>query len=429
MPGILVLGLGISGRAAAEFLLKKGHRVMGLDDRPTCFESLSDLTGKGLEVVSSPADLEWEAVELLVVSPGVPPSHPVYREALGRRIEVIGEAELAFQNLKQRAVAITGTNGKTTVTLLVEHIFNAAGVKALSLGNVGNPLTLYLLNPDPDAVLVVELSSYQLETMRSAAFDAGVILNITPDHLDRYPSMEAYAQTKCRLQQLMKPGSDGHFFVSEQVKREFSHCLGAGYQVYCSFGESIESILPLEYRERGGHDIENAMAAWALCRCFGVTREQFCEGLKTFQKPRHRIEFVADIGGVRFFDDSKGTNIDAVVHAVKAMKGPVILIAGGVDKGASYLPWKAAFADRVKRIIAIGQAAPKIYQELNPFFEMEIVDSLTTAVERSFSDAAEGDSVLLSPGCSSFDMFRDYAHRGEEFQKEVFSIKERRRKL
>lgn len=426
MRCVLVLGLGLSGKAAAEFLLSQGECVIGVDDRASSSENFSDLIAKGMKLLSSYEEIDWSQVKMLVVSPGVSPAHPLYRIALESGVEVIGEAELAFRHLRQRMIAITGTNGKTTVTLLTEHILKSAGIQAKALGNVGNPLTLYLVNPEPNAVLVVELSSYQLETMSTSVFDAAVVLNITPDHLDRYGSIQAYAQAKCHLQNLMKPGSEGAFFVSEQVRGAFGHLLRPGYAVYTSFRERIETILPLEYRGLGEHEIENAMAAWALCSPFGVTDEQFCQGIKTFRKPRHRIEFVADVDGVHFFDDSKGTNIDAVIHAVKAMKGPVILIAGGVDKGASYLPWKEAFADRVKRIIAIGEAAPKIYGELNPFFEMEIVDSLSTAVERSFCDAVKGDHILLSPGCSSFDMFRDYAHRGEEFQQKVLSIKERR---
>ena len=398
MRWVLVLGLGLSGKAAAEFLLSRGECVIGVDDRENSSENFSDLMAKGMKFLVSYEEIDWSQVKMLVVSPGVSPSHPLYQRALERGVEIIGEAELAFRHLTQRAIAITGTNGKTTVTLLTEHILKSAGLQAKALGNVGNPLTLYLVNPEPNAILVVELSSYQLETMSASVFDAAVVLNITPDHLDRYGSMEAYAQAKCHLQNLMKQGSKGAFFVSEQVRGAFGHLLKPGFAVYTSFRERIETILPLEYRELGEHEIENAMAAWALCSPFGVTDEQFCQGIKTFKKPRHRIEFVADVDGVHFFDDSKGTNIDAVIHAVKAMKGPVILIAGGVDKGASYLPWKEVFADRVKRIIAIGEAAPKIYGELNPFFEMEIVDSLSTAVERSFCDAVKGDYILLSRG-------------------------------
>jgi len=419
MQRALVLGLGVSGRAAVELLLAQGYHVIGADDKAGP-EQFNDLISRGMLLQSDPEAIEWAQINLFIVSPGISPMHPLYQAALLHQIEIVGEAELSFRNLSQPAVAITGTNGKTTVTLLVEHILNASGVKAKALGNVGSPLSVYALNPDPGSVIVAELSSYQLETMTTPVFDAAAILNITPDHLDRYSSMEEYAKAKCRLQDLLKPGYP--FFVSKQVACQFAHLLKPGYIVYKQ-SESVEEILPLEYRELGEHDIENAMAAWALCKPFKITVQQFRKGISTFTKPHHRIEFVATIDGVHFFDDSKGTNIDAVIRAVQTMKGPVILIAGGVDKGASYLAWKEVFSGKVKRIIAIGQAAPKIFQELNPFFEMEIVDSLSAAVKTSAVHAVKGDHVLLSPGCSSFDMFRDYAHRGEEFQRTVLSLR------
>ncbi|MBS0653413.1 MAG: UDP-N-acetylmuramoyl-L-alanine--D-glutamate ligase [Verrucomicrobia bacterium] len=419
MQCALVLGLGLSGKAAVELLFAQGYQVIGADDKADP-EQLRDLISRGLQLQSKSEDINWSLIKLFVVSPGISPKHPLYQAAAARGIEIVGEAELSFRSLSQPAIAITGTNGKTTVTLLIEHILNTSGIKAKALGNVGNPLSVYVLNPDPGAVIVAELSSYQLETMSVPVFDAAAILNITPDHLDRYASMEEYAKAKCRLQRLLKPGSP--FFVSQQVADGFAHLLKPGYIVYTQ-SESIEEILSQEYRELGEHDIENAMAAWALCKPFKISAEQFRKGLSTFKKPHHRIEFVADIEGVHFYDDSKGTNIDAVIRAVQTMKGPVILIAGGVDKGSSYLAWKEAFCGKVKRIVAIGQAAPKIFRELSPFFEMEIVGSLSAAVEASLRHAVKGDHVLLSPGCSSFDMFRDYAHRGEEFQRTVFSLR------
>jgi UDP-N-acetylmuramoylalanine--D-glutamate ligase len=188
-------------------------------------------------------------------------------------------------------------------------------------------------------------------------------------------------------------------------------------------GEKVECLIPMEYREMCRHDYENVLAAWVLCRPFSISSTQFCNALQTFKKPPHRIQFVREIEGVLFYDDSKGTNIDAVVQAVKGMKGAVILIVGGIDKGASYLLWKEHFSGKVKKMIAIGEAAPKIYNELHPYFNIELAESLASAVDIAAKDAKRGDSVLLSPGCSSFDMFRDYAHRGEEFQHYVQLIR------
>jgi UDP-N-acetylmuramoylalanine--D-glutamate ligase len=413
----LVLGLGSSGLAAAEFLIRQKAFVLGIDSTVSVLRTNPQvlyLQSLGLFVQQDSDPIDWSRVERLVVSPGIDPKHWIYREAIENGIAVTGEAELALPHFNKPLVAVTGTNGKTTVTLLAEHILNEAGIKAKALGNVGTALCSYLMNPGDEQAFVVELSSYQLETMHTPVFDAAVLLNITPDHLDRYASMEEYAKAKCRLQNVMKENAP--FFVQSQVASNFKHLL-QNFQLFDA--DNIESILPSVYREKGRHECENALAAWALCRPFCIAQEQFCHSLATFQKPPHRIEFVREREGVSYYDDSKGTNIDAVIQAVRAMKGPVILIAGGVDKGASYLLWKEAFADKVKKIIAIGQAAPKIYSELHPYFNVKRVETLHSAVMEATADAQSGDSVLLSPGCSSFDMFRDYAHRGEEFQRFV----------
>jgi UDP-N-acetylmuramoylalanine--D-glutamate ligase len=438
----LVLGLGLSGTAAAEFLLEQKKATIGIDSNRNLLqtnEEIRRLQAKGLLCQHDQEPIIWEEIELLVVSPGISQGHPIYQLAIQKGIKIIGEAELALPYFDCPLVGVTGTNGKTTVTLLVEHILNSAGIRAKALGNIGKPLCAYLLQPDNTEAFVVELSSYQLETMQTPVFDAAALLNITPDHLDRYANMQEYAQAKFRLQDLLKP--ERSFYIQSRTAHAFSFLLhhpqpklfGLETQchlycdrsaIYC--GEKIEFFLPLRYREMGEHDFENILAAWALCRPFCVTKEQFSKALETFNKPPHRIEFVEEIEGVLFYDDSKGTNIDAVIQAVKAMKNQVILIAGGLDKGASYLLWKDHFLGKVKQIIAIGQAAPKIYNELHPYFNIKLADSLASAVKTAAQDASRGDSVLLSPGCSSYDMFRHYAHRGEEFQRYVRSIEGRR---
>lgn len=324
---------------------------------------------------------------------------------------------------------MTGTNGKTTVTLLVEHVLNTAGIKALALGNVGTALCSYLMHPGDEEAFVVELSSYQLETMTTPVFDAGLILNITPDHLDRYKTLEDYARAKCRLEKLVQVKE--FFFVQDKVCCQFPELLssgrafGVGSASECSIwtdgasiveGDRVVCILPLHYRNDARHLMENRLAAWLLCRPFGIRQEQFIQALETFKIPPHRIEWVAEVEGVNYYDDSKGTNVDAVIQAVSSMSGPVVLIAGGVDKGSSYRVWLEPFKDRIKHIVTLGQAAPKMAQELSPFFPVTHVESLERAVEKAAQIATQGDCVLLSPGCSSFDMFRDYAHRGETFQ-------------
>ena len=434
----LVLGLGISGIAAARLLCKQGYQVIGRDSSSTVLEAkeIAQLQAVGMQCELDSAPLDWNQIRLVVVSPGISPKHPLYCAALKQGIDLIGEAELALPYFNKPLVAVTGTNGKTTVTLLVEHILKTSGIQAKALGNVGTALCDYLLAPGPEEAFVVELSSFQLETMRTPVFDAGVLLNITPDHLDRYENMQEYAKAKCHLQGLIK--KEQCFFVQKQIVEPFGSLLcSKSYQTFgteescdlwtdqaqMNYREKIECFLPIRYREMGRHDNENALAAWALCRSFSISNEQFCKALETFRKPPHRIQFIREVDGISFFDDSKGTNIDAVIHAVMAMKGQVVLIVGGVDKGASYLPWKEPFAGKVKQIIAIGAAAKKIYQEMHPHFNIKLADSLAMAVEAAVSCAERGDSVLLSPGCSSYDMFRNYAHRGEEFQHQVNLIR------
>ncbi len=420
----LVLGLGVSGIAAAEFLLRNGRVVVGVDDNRSHLQNspeIHKLQVQGLVVQPSCDPIDWSRVERLVVSPGISPKNPIYQEARKHQVPVIGEAELALPFFQKPLLAVTGTNGKTTVTLLTCHVLNSVGIKTKALGNVGQALCHYLLQPDDSEVFVVELSSFQLETMFTPVFESAVLLNITPDHLDRYTDMEAYAAAKCKLQYLMK--KDAPFYVQEQAAREFGKLLAAhNAMIFSSPGNSF-----FNYRDMKEHDYENAMAAWALCQGFSVTEKQFLRALETFKKPPHRVEFVREIDGVFYYDDSKGTNIDAVIKAVRAMKGPVILIAGGVDKGSSYLLWKDHFAGKVKQIIAIGQAAQKIYNELNPHFNVKLAETLDLAVQTAADDAKQGDTVLLSPGCSSYDMFRDYTHRGEAFQHCVYKLYEGRR--
>lgn len=406
----LVIGLGKSGLAAYELLLREGDEVVGVDDNAALIEKLA-LEGKKVEL-----NPDLQRFDRVILSPGIPPTNRFYQQAQSLGIEIIGEAELALSRLNQPCAAITGTNGKTTVTLLCEHILKASGRKARALGNVGTPLTSYLLEADRQDIIIVELSSFQLETMKTAVFDVGIILNITPDHLDRYTSMEEYALAKCRLQDLIKPA--GGFWVHESVQRDFTPLLKPNYQTY-GLESMIETILPNRYRDLGRHEKENVLAAWMICKTFGVDEATFLAAVETFKKPAHRIEFVATLNGVDYFDDSKGTNIDATIKAVEAMTGKIVLIAGGVDKGSSYAPWRKVFAGKVKKVLAIGQAAAKIARELEPEIEVEIVPTLQEAVQRAREKAEAGEAVLLSPGCSSYDMFRDYAHRGDEFKKFV----------
>lgn len=433
----LVLGLGLSGKSAIKLLISQGYEVVGVDRKDFAKdEAVHLLISQGVQIFREDEFIEETFFSLVIVSPGISLNHPLVCINLQKGSRVMGEVDFALQYLQQKAVAITGTNGKTTVTLLVEHVLKEAGLKARAVGNVGASLAEYCLNPDPEEILVVELSSYQLESLDLPVFEAAVLLNITPDHLDRYTDLNAYAQAKARLQYCLT--ATGSLYLNEQVIAEFSPLFltdffSLGWSNSCNFYVEEGKLwqeqncifqFPESYSLLGKHDYMNAAAAWLLCQKMGVSSELFIKALKTFAKPSHRIEFVKQVRGVSYYDDSKGTNIDAVIQAVSSLNSCLVLIAGGVDKGSSYLPWKEAFQGKVKKIFVLGQAATKISQELALFFNVEIVDSMEQAVLKAAGSADKGESVLLSPGCSSFDMFTDYAHRGREFQRCVQLLEE-----
>jgi UDP-N-acetylmuramoylalanine--D-glutamate ligase len=436
---VLVIGLGISGRSAVQFLLKRSALVSGVDQNRDLLANnteLASLREKGLKTYHASDAFELD-FDLVLVSPGVPQTDNFYAAAKKAGIEIIGEVELACRFITGKMVGITGTNGKTTVTMLVEHVLNESGFPAHALGNSGVAITSEEAEKAISAneIVVAELSSFQLETMHRRVLDAAVVLNVTPDHLDRYASIEDYAAAKIHIADCIKQG--GEVFVEDICYQQYKHLMRQktvkryGYAPDCEIWTDTKSIflgktaicpVPQNYSNKKSHDLENLMAAFALCHVLGVSSAQFQKGIATFKKPAHRIEFVKTHNGITYYDDSKGTNIDAVIRAVETMPSGVILIAGGVDKGAAYTPWISAFANKVKLICAIGQAAPKIQKDLSQAIPVHMCNDLQHAVVHATGQAQNGDIVLLSPGCSSFDMFRDYAHRGEEFKRIVKSI-------
>lgn len=418
MKSALILGLGKSGRAAAELLLLHKQSVWAFDDYLGASEEVMRLEKMGLQRISDPRSICWEEIDRCIISPGIDPGHAIYASAKEKAISIITEIEIALPFIAESLIAVTGTNGKTTVTLLIEHVLNASGICAKAVGNVGMPLCAYVLASKKAEVLVVELSSFQLETLDSSVFDQAIILNITPDHLDRYPNMQAYANAKLRLQNCVK--EKGSLFINEKVVEQFGCLFGEKeYKTFGLYQKDLEGFSSLLYRECAEHERENTLAAWALCKPFGISNTQFAQALTSFCRPPHRLEYIASIDEVDYYDDSKGTNIDAVICAVRTMQGKVVLIAGGIDKGGSYIAWRKPFLGKVKQVIAIGLAAKKIQQELDPFIPVVCTDSMQSAVVMAKEFAKKKECVLLSPGCASFDMFCDYAHRGREFQYQV----------
>ncbi len=406
---VLVIGLGISGRSAATFLLNRGARVSAIDSRADTLKSdpiVAQLLDRGLSLISETSPVSPDRFDQIVLSPGVPPSHPLIREANRRGVEVIGEVELACRSLTQSVIAVTGTNGKTTVTQLIGHVLNACGKPAKVLGNGGVPLAAEVDELQGE-IVVCELSSYQLETLSSRVIDAGAVLNITPDHLDRYSDMDAYAKAKLRMIDCLKPGKK--LFVSKQVINDFGHLIS-------NSNKNIELIIEDDYNGYFNHDDENRFAAKKLCSEAGVLSEEFDRTAQGFIKPPHRIEFVRKRKGVSYFNDSKGTNLDAVKRAVEKMEGGVVLIAGGKEKGTGFTQWIGPFKGKVKAIVAIGEARGSLVRELGDEFKVIEEKDLRSAVRTASSIANDGDNVLLSPGCASFDMFKNFEERGNHFK-------------
>ncbi len=393
---VAVLGLGISGRAAASFLLQKGHTVIGLDKKVG--EGLN-IEMPGLELACD-SERYLEGVSQLVLSPGIPWSHPVVRKASAMGIEVIGEVELALRHLSNRCIGITGSNGKTTTTLLIQHVLNHQGLPSRALGNVGIGLSSYLLDPHPEEILVIEFSSFQLEALKTRCLDLAVILNITENHLDRYDSMQEYASAKIGIQYCLK--EKGFLFVSQEVFKQYGRL--------CPLAKTFASERDLE---------PNFCAALSVLKEFGVTKSAFLDALTSFERPLHRIEFVVESNGVVYYNDSKASTVVSVMYAMEKMTKDVILIVGGTDKGLCYTPWIESFKGKVKHIFAYGLAADKIEKELQRAFPLTKVSPFEEAVTGALQMARCGDVVLLSPGCSSYDQFRNFEHRGCVFKQMV----------
>lgn len=433
---ILVLGAGKSGISVTNFILSQNGKVTLFDQNETLLKTdphILKFALKDVKTESNPLNLDLNCFDLLIASPGFPLDQPFLKST---NKPILGEVELASRYLKQRVIGITGTNGKTTVTLLVEHVLNESGLKAKALGNIGTPLISYLLDErSSDEILVLELSSYQLETMSTKFIDLALILNITPDHLDRYKEMKYYVQAKARIQDLIK--NNGRFYINKETYDEFKEYFDDnkislfGYENSLDLFSDLENVylkgefqytLPSGLLGKKSHDLENMMGAYLLCHHFGVSKDQFLKAFLTFKKPAHRIEFVKTIDSISYYNDSKGTNIDAVIKAVNTIDGSLYLIAGGVDKGSSYLPWKDVFKGKVKTVCVIGEAATKIQSELTPEIDVILFNDLESAVLHATKKAKSGESILLSPGCSSYDMFRDYKERGDEFKRIVHLI-------
>ncbi len=434
---VLVVGLGRSGVAAASLCLSRGARVTGTDTR-TDAELSEEARRLPLERVLGGHELDFGAFDLIVVSPGVPP-RPELALAEARGVPVIGELELASRFVTAPLVAIGGTNGKSTTAALVHHLLSQTGRRSFLGGNFGTPLS-EAAGGDWD-VLVVEVSSFQLERAPTFHPKVSVLLNITPDHLDRYESFAAYAAAKGNAFVNQREGDfavapAGDACCLTQARRGRGATLlsvgpaelgadwvpGAGLVVEARGG--AQARYPLTSGSlRGAHNAFNAAAALAAVRSLGVGREELLPALDSFRGLAHRMELCGELEGVRFYDDSKATNVDAAVAALSGLvEERAVLIAGGRDKGGSYAPLAEALGRRGRAVVLLGEASPLIERCLPEGLAREHASDMTDAVRRAFRAAEPGDAVLLSPACSSFDLFTSYAERGARFQAAVAEL-------
>ena len=433
----MVIGLGISGVAAAGLLAARGAELIMVDQRA---ESASGKLPAG-EVRIGAGSAEWlNGVDLVVSSPGVAPSSILMSAARARKIPIVGELELASRFVSAPIVAVTGTNGKSTVTELIGAIFIAAGMKTFVGGNLGTPLSA-AAGGDYD-VAVVEVSSYQLETIERFKPRVAIHLNLSADHLERYADLVDYGRAKERI--FLNQDADDWAILNRDdppvwklAPRMRAQVISFGRErpangaAMWSDGELIAfddgrgssgTISVEKFRLPGAHNRSNSMAAVAAAHAMQVAPSTIEEALANFRGLPHRLETVREKAGVRYIDDSKGTNVGAVIEALAAVEGPVILIAGGVDKGGAYEPLRAALAGKVHRLFLIGAAREKMREALTGATTIECVETLAAAVALAAARAQPGDTVLLSPACSSFDQFKDYAERGRIFQELVRAL-------
>jgi len=432
---VLVVGLARTGVSTAKFLVSEGARVRVSDSSPgdKLTKSLEELKGLDLEIETGRHTEEWFTnADLIVVSPGVPLEIKPLKAAHGKGVEIISEIELASRFIDAPIIAITGTNGKTTTTTLIGEILKKSGKRAFVGGNIGNPLIEYVIEGKKADFIVAEISSFQLEGIREFRPFISILLNITEDHLDRYPSMDAYIQAKGLIYRNQRSAdfaviNSDDILVKRLTKGIQPQKIGFSREreivggIYCTDGKICSSLRgnavyeTERFRIKGGHNIENAMASIAACEIAGCLRDDIQEAIEAFHGLPHRVEFVADIEGVSYYNDSKGTNIGATMSALAGFKGNVILLAGGKDKGGDYGVMAPLIQEKVKGMILFGEARGKINHSIGGYTDTVLVANLKEAVEVAGRTAVKGDTVLLSPACSSFDQFSGYAERGRKF--------------
>ena len=447
---ILVIGCGISGIAAAQLLEEKGAIPILFDENEKVeSETIKQKFSKKSRVEIILGSLEKVAlnqISFVVVSPGVPMDTRIVLELKEKNLPIMGEVELAYLCGKGDVLAITGTNGKTTTTALCGKIVAEYFSSAFVVGNIGIPYTKKAMEMKEESVTVAEISSFQLETIEEFHPKVSAILNITPDHLDRHHTMENYVMAKARImknqthkdycilnyedpyrEMLEKECKANRVYFSSKRVLENGYYLKGEEIKYAKEGKEEHLLGIHEMNLLGIHNVENVMAAIAITESYGINREHILKVIRNFTAVEHRIEYVDTIKGVEYYNDSKGTNPDAAIKAVEAMRRPTLLIGGGYDKNSTYDEWIKTFPGKVKTLVLLGQTKEKIAAcaKAQGFSDVVMTDSLEEAVWECYCRAKEGDAVLLSPACASWGMFPNYEVRGNQFKELVKKLKEK----
>src|SRR5256885_8054278 len=441
---VLVVGLGKSGVASALFLKAKGAHVTVSDAKSEdqLGESIPVLLDNGITVeTGGHGDRTFRGQDLIVVSPGVPVDAPPLVQARSLGETVIGEVELAAEFLPGPIIAITGSNGKTTTTTLVGEILGKAGFKTLVGGNIGKPAISLVEQATSESVTVLEVSSFQLETIRKFRPKVAVVLNVTPDHLDRHRTFEAYAAAKARIVEnqrehdfaVLNADDATCVAMSENTRaqvfwfnRKHEVQQGAFVRqgiVYLRRDGTEHEIMPVsEIPLKGAHNVENVLAAICAAELMGCSPDVIRNAVGEFKAVEHRLQYVASIRGVEYYNDSKATNVDATIKALESFAGNIHLILGGKDKGSDYTVLNALLRERVKCVYTIGTAAERIGKHIAGAAKIVSSGTMEAAVSQASANAQSGDIVLLAPACASFDQFQNYEHRGRVFKELVLAL-------
>lgn len=444
---VLILGLAISGVSTAKALEKLGANVIISDSKQK--EELKDyieqLENINVEYLLGTNDVDLSEIDLVVKSPGIPLTVPILEKARELNIEVVTDIELAYRISKNKFIAITGTNGKTTTTTLTGEVVKNAGLTCHVTGNIGVGILWEVVNSKKDDIFVIEASSFQLDSTKEFKPKISAIINITPDHLNWHKTFDKYAYAKKKiyvnqdhddytilnyddpiLRQASKEVNSNLVFIS------VNHQLDKGIYVeneniVINDGKEVITVMPTkEVRIPGKHNLENALVSLAIGWIMEIDLETIKDTLRSFEGVEHRLEYVDNINGISFYNDSKGTNPDASIKAIEAVNSPLIVIAGGMDKGSDFEDFIKRFNNKVKALILLGETANKIKETAISlgFNNIYIVETMKDAVTKGYQIGNRGDNVLLSPACASWDMYKSYEERGRDFKSAVFGLRE-----